>query len=205
MHARQANARQAHGWETDSQAVRHGSATRMHGWRKFPHGRSQTDARMKKIFARIQSNECTDEGNFCTDAVKRIHGWWILNGWGRTNERLKKIPEQAPLQLWTTRSFWLIRKSALKFIIGRIKRINLSCRGETTEKSTSVRVSCCFVLKQQHKFCHATQSTCKWRLKMTVLSLWYCVFVMKVPYTKRFPRFFNYCAKRKVISYWYRH
>ena len=38
---------------------------------------SQTDARIKKIFAWLQSNRCTDEENFCTDAVKRIYGWWL--------------------------------------------------------------------------------------------------------------------------------
>ena len=43
-------------------------------WKKiFLHGCSQTDARLTKIFERMQSNGNTTVENFCTDAVERMN------------------------------------------------------------------------------------------------------------------------------------
>ena len=77
MNSRQANARQAHWQETDSQAVWNGMTKQMHGC------------------------SLTNEGTFCTDAVKRIHSRRkFLNGCCRTDEVLTKI-------FWTDEVEWV--------------------------------------------------------------------------------------------------
>lgn len=119
------NARQAHGWETDSQAVWNGMAkwmqrrrTFLYGWRKFLQGCSQMDTRLTKIFEQMCSKGWIADKNFWTDErLKKI----FLNRCDRANERLNKIIilermrvisqttkenyntiilEQAPLQLY---------------------------------------------------------------------------------------------------------
>ena len=49
MNARQANVQHAHGWGTDSRAVRNRSGERMRGWRKCLNGCSQTETWLTKI------------------------------------------------------------------------------------------------------------------------------------------------------------
>lgn len=63
--ARHANARQANGWEMDSQAIRNGTARWMNRRRKFLNGWRRAD----------------DE-NFGTDEVERMNGWRkVLSNW----------------------------------------------------------------------------------------------------------------------------
>ena len=60
MNARQADVQHAHGWGTDSRAVRNRSGERMQGWRKCLHGAVKRKHGWRK---------------FWTDAVERIRGW----------------------------------------------------------------------------------------------------------------------------------
>ena len=75
MNARQANVQHAHGWGTDSRAVRNRSGERMQGWRKCLHGCSQTETWLTKIL------------NGCSRTDTRVTPKF-LNGLGRKDERL---------------------------------------------------------------------------------------------------------------------
>ena len=59
---------------------------------KQMHGCSLTNARMKKLFAQMQSNGYTADENFWTDAVELMKCWQkFLNRWGQMGKRLKKV------------------------------------------------------------------------------------------------------------------
>lgn len=115
---------------TARERMRNGTAKQMHGWRKYWHGWSQTETRLKKLFARMKSHGYTDEENSCTDKVKRTHGWQkFLNGCSQTDTRLtkynctdavermnSKIFEQMWLNEWT--SVWQTMRSITNEILG---------------------------------------------------------------------------------------
>ena len=68
------------------------------GWERI----GRTDARMKKIFARMQSNGNTADENFWRDTVEPIHVLRkFLNGCSRTDTRLTKIFERIRTKGWT--------------------------------------------------------------------------------------------------------
>ena len=78
------NTRQAHRWETDSQAVLNGSAHRMHRWRKFLHGCSQMETRLTKILEQIRSKGWTAKENYEWLAVRCAEYFWSkFMAWAR--------------------------------------------------------------------------------------------------------------------------
>ena len=107
MNARQANARQAHGWETDSRGVRNGSGERMHGWKKFLHGCSQTETWLTKI----------------------------LNGCSRTDTRVTRLGRQdGRLVVWCAKYFWILSVSDsvhIQCIILRSRKSFATLRAES--------------------------------------------------------------------------
>ena len=168
MNSRQANARQAHWQETDSQAVWNGMTKQMHGC------------------------SLTNEETFYTDAVKRIHSrqnFWTdevewVNDWRKyfwTDERLKKwiffermwsnsqtteenyniilitILHQAPLQLYKIERldhlliWYYIEIHSVK------NKVNLfSQQGNINHNVCACLLLFCVFKKT---FCHATIST----------------------------------------------
>ena len=104
MNARKVNVWHISGWERDTRAIQNRMAKWIHGWRKFLHGCSQTDAWMRKIFERMQLNGWTADKKFWADEVEQINCWreyfWMddrlkkylfLNGCGRLARRSKYI------------------------------------------------------------------------------------------------------------------
>ena len=78
------NTRQAHRWETDSQAVLNGSAHRMHRWRRFLHGCSQMETRLTKILEQIRSKGWTAKENYEWLAVRCAEYFWSkFMAWAR--------------------------------------------------------------------------------------------------------------------------
>ena len=111
MNAQQANARQAHGWETDSRAVRNGSGERMHGWRKFLHGCSQTETWLTKILNEWSRTDTRVTRNF-------------LNGLGRKDERLVVCLEQILSVSDSVRIQCIILRSRKSFACSWVKMMN---------------------------------------------------------------------------------
>ena len=78
---------------------------RSNGW---THGKRTDKKRVQKPFKTVTLNSWTAEDNLWTDEVERLNGCGkFLNGWGRTDERLRKILERMRTNGWTAaKNFW---------------------------------------------------------------------------------------------------
>ena len=128
------------------------NARQAQGWERI----GRTDARMKKIFARMQSNGNMADENFWRDTVEPIHVLRkFLNGCSRTDTRLTKIFERIRTKGWTAEEkLWTDGCVMCRVFLEQIHGVN------------EVRIQCIF-------FCdhgsHSLAREWKWWMKITEL------------------------------------